>query len=255
MSFERYHPSKLNMESNDNNHHHNGNNHVHLKYAPVKIIHNDIANSEERRKYPQLNLRFQPADETITRQDPTVTIPLSFLQQLIQQAYSNKQLRTLNNPSFRVEENRNDAVEELIKQIEIQQKGFYPIDEEKKIQNVLIQNQMNFIFQHEEAIQIIEIYFSENTNLKPHFKTWLQQFEVKAIQDMLILCHSDPKGQQCQDLFKTLFQKLSIEFYQKHAYAQVLRSDQQEKLKYLSQIGEILNKITKPQEYYYFKQR
>ncbi|CAD8120078.1 unnamed protein product [Paramecium sonneborni] len=255
MSFGRYYPSKLNTESSDNNHHLNGNHHVHIKYAPIKIIHNDIANNEERRKYPQLNLRFQTIDETITRQDPTVTIPLSFLQQLIQQAYSNKQLRTINNPSFRVEENRNDAVEELIKQIEIQQKGIYPIDEEKKIQNALIQNQMNFISQNEEAIQIIDAYFSENINLKPYFKTWLQQLEVKAIQDMLILCHSDPKGQQYSDLFKALFQKLSIEFYQKHAYAVVLRGDQQEKLKYLSQIGEILNKITKPQEYYYFKQR
>ncbi|CAD8208479.1 unnamed protein product [Paramecium octaurelia] len=254
MSFERYHPSKLNMESSNNNHHHNGNSHVHVKYAPIKIIHNDIVNNEERRKYPQLNLRFQLSDESITRQDPTVTIPLSFLQQLIQQAYSNKQLRAINNPSFRVEENRNDAVEELIKQIQIQQKGFYPIDEEKKIQNALIQNQMNFIFSNEEAIQIIDTYFADNTNLKPLFNTWLSQLELKAIQEMLILCHSDPKGQQYSDLFKALFQKLSIEFYQKHAYAYVLRSDQQEKYKYLSQIGEILNKITKPQEYYYFKQ-
>ncbi|CAK66989.1 unnamed protein product (macronuclear) [Paramecium tetraurelia] len=255
MSFERYHPSKLNMESSDNNHHHNGNGHVHVKYAPIKIIHNDIVSNEERRKYPQLNLRFQLSEESITRQDPTVTIPLSFLQQLIQQAYSNKQLRAINNPSFRVEENRNDAVEELIKQIQIQQKGFYPIDEEKKIQNALIQNQMNFIYSNEEAIQIIDNYFADNTNLKPLFNTWLSQLELKAIQEMLILCHSDPKGQQYQDLFKALFQKLSIEFYQKHAFAYVLRSGQQEKLKYLSQIGEILNKITKPQEYYYFKQR
>lgn len=64
MSFKSYHPSKQNSESDNNNHHYNGNNHVHIKYAPIKIIDNKVGNSEERRKYPQLNLRFHPIDET-----------------------------------------------------------------------------------------------------------------------------------------------------------------------------------------------
>ncbi|CAD8103087.1 unnamed protein product [Paramecium sonneborni] len=256
MSFERYHSSKQNFESDNNHCNVNGKNHVHLKYAPIKIIHNKVVgNSEEKQKYPQLNLRFQPAEEISPRQDPTVTIPLSFLQQLIQQAYSNKQLRTINNPSIRIEENRNDAVEELIKQIEIQQKGIFLVDEEKKIQNVLLQNHMNYMLENIEAKEIVDNFFQENINLKPHFWIWLKQLEVKAIQDMYILCHFDPKGEQCSDMFKLLFQKLSIEFYSKHAYAQVLRSDLSEKLKYLSQIGEIFNKIAKPQEFYYFKSR
>lgn len=58
MSFERYHPSEKNSESDHNNHNHNGRNHITRKYAPVRIIDNAIGNSEERRKYPQLNLRF-----------------------------------------------------------------------------------------------------------------------------------------------------------------------------------------------------
>lgn len=60
MSFKSYHPSKQNSESDNNNHHYNGNNHVPIKYAPVKIIDNKMG--EERRKYPQLNLRFHPID-------------------------------------------------------------------------------------------------------------------------------------------------------------------------------------------------
>ncbi|CAD8095285.1 unnamed protein product [Paramecium primaurelia] len=255
MSFEPYHSSKQNFQSDNNYCYHNGNNHVRLKYAPIKIIHNKVGDSDEKRKYPPLNLRFQPADEITTRQDPTVTIPLSFLQQLIQQAYQNKQLRTINNPSIHIEENRNDAVEELIKQIEIQQKGIYPIDEETKVQNALLQNHMNFMLENDQAKEIVDNFFQDNLNLKPHFQTWLKQLEIKAIQDMYILCHFDPKGQQCQDIFKLLFQKLSIEFYSKHAYAQILRSDLSEKLKCLSYIGEIFNKIAKPQEFYYFKSR
>ncbi|CAD8106221.1 unnamed protein product [Paramecium sonneborni] len=256
MSFGRYHPSKQNFESDNNHCNQNGNNHVRLKYAPIKIIQNKVGNNQEKRKYPPLNLRFQPADEIPKRQDLTVTIPLSFLQQLIQQAYSNKQLRRINNPSIRIEENRNDAVEELIKQIEIQQKGIYFIDEEQKIQNMLLQNHMNYMLENVEAKEIVDNFFQENINLKPHFWNWLKQLEVKSIQDMYFLCHCDPKGQQqCSDMFKLLFQKLSLEFYSKHAYAQILRSDLTEKLKYLSQIGEIFNKIAKPQEFYYFKSR
>lgn len=58
MSFERYHSSKSNFESDNNHYNHNGNNHVRFKYAPIKIIPNNVGDNEGKRKYPSLNLRF-----------------------------------------------------------------------------------------------------------------------------------------------------------------------------------------------------
>lgn len=64
---------------------------------------------------------------------------------------------------------------------------------------------MNFLLNNEEAIQIVNTFFIENDNLKQHYWTWLRQLDVKAIQDMLMLCHFDPKGLQYTDTFKNLF--------------------------------------------------
>lgn len=34
----------------------------------------------------------------------------------------------------------------------------------------------------------------DNVTLLPHFWNWLSQIEVKAIEDMLILCNADTKN-------------------------------------------------------------
>lgn len=108
---------------------------------------------------------------------------------------------------------------------------------------------MQFLQKNSHSRQAVEEYFIENPNLKPHFHKWLEQTEVRAIEDMLLMCSADPKPQQYQDLFKQLFQKISVEYYTKHAYAQIMREhdlNDKEKLKYLSVAAEILGKIAKP---------
>lgn len=55
------------------------------------------------------------------------------------------------------------------------------------------------------------------------------------------------------DEFQKLFKALLFEFYSKHAYVTIMSSNLPDKMKYLQQIGEILNKIMHPSEYYIFK--
>ncbi|CAD8089361.1 unnamed protein product [Paramecium sonneborni] len=225
-----------------------------VKVAPIRIVqnqHEQSGSQNQTTKYPQLNLQFQ-FQKSFT---PAVTIPLSFLQQLIQQAQSNKILNQIGESKM-VNQEQSQAVNNLITQIQYQKQGTQkPQDnnEDFLIKSYLIKSQMKFITEDTTSIEKVKLYFTDNQNLLPHFWAWINSIEVKALEEMLMLCYINQSStQRIQDIFKSLFKLLSIEFFQKHAYAQILRSNLQEKIKYLSEIGDILNKIVKPQDYFYF---
>ncbi|CAD8103325.1 unnamed protein product [Paramecium sonneborni] len=243
MSFEPYQETKKNV-----------------KVAPIKIVQNKNEQNTCQNQiptYPQLNLQF-PFNNRCTnykQYTPSVMIPLSFLQQLIQQAQSNKILNQLIEPKIHiVKQEQSEAVNNLITQIQYQKlENIKQQDEDTQIKMYLIKSQMKFIFQDFVSNERVQLYFADNQNLLPHFWEWIKSIEFKGLEEMLILCYTNPSNnKKIQDIFKQLFQILSIEFYQNHAYAQVLRSDLQDKIRYLSVIGDILNKIVKPQDYFYF---
>ncbi|CAD8068464.1 unnamed protein product [Paramecium sonneborni] len=225
-----------------------------VKVAPIKIVqnqHEQSGSQNQTTKYPQLNLQFQ-FQKSFT---PAVTIPLSFLQQLIQQAQLNKILNQIGQTKI-TKQGQSEGVNNLITQIQYQKQGTQKSQENNEdfqIKLYLIKSQMKFIIEDSTSIETVRLYFADNQNLLPHFWAWINSIEVKALEEMLILCYTNSSSaQKIQDIFKSLFKILSIEFYQKHAYALILRSNLQEKIKYLSVIGDILSKIVKPQDYFYF---
>ncbi|CAD8177965.1 unnamed protein product [Paramecium pentaurelia] len=243
MSFEPYQETKKNV-----------------KVAPIKIVQNQNemnVSQNQNPTYPQLNLQF-PFQNRCTNYKqftPAVTIPLSFLQQLIQQAQSNKILNQLIEPKIPlVKQEQSEAVNNLITQIQYQKlENIKHQDEDTQIKMFLIKSQMKFIIEDFVSKERVQLYFAENENLLPHFWKWIKSIDLKGLEEMLILCYTNPSNtKKIQDIFKQLFQTLSIEFYQNHAYAQILRSNLQDKIRYLSAIGDILNKIVKPQDYFYF---
>ncbi|CAK73787.1 unnamed protein product (macronuclear) [Paramecium tetraurelia] len=228
-----------------------------VKVAPVRIVqnqHDQNGSQPQTTKYPQLNLQFQ-FQKCFT---PAVTIPLSFLQQLIQQAQSNKILNQIGENKT-VQQEQSEAVNNLITQIQYQKQGTsksQDSNEDSPIRLYLIKSQMKFITEDTTSIDKVKLYFADNQNLLPHFWAWINSIEFKALEEMLMLCYSNPSNtKRIQDIFKSLFQTLSIEFFQKHAYAQILRSNLQDKIKYLSVIGDILSKIMNPQDYFYFNKQ
>ncbi|CAD8148686.1 unnamed protein product [Paramecium octaurelia] len=225
-----------------------------VKVAPIKIVQNQHEQSgslNQTTKYPQLNLQF-PFQKCYS---PAVTIPLSFLQQLIQQAQQNKILNQIGETKV-VKQEQSEAVNNLISQIQYQKQGTsrqQDSNEDTLIKLYLIKSQMKFIIEDTSSIEKVKLYFADNQNLLPHFWAWINSIEIKALEEMLMLCYSNPSNtKRIYDIFKSLFQTLSIEFFQKHAYAQILRSNLQDKIKYLSVIGDILSKIINPQDYFYF---
>ncbi|KAM3131464.1 hypothetical protein pb186bvf_016394 [Paramecium bursaria] len=227
-----------------------------VKTVPVRIIQNQ---GSQPYKLPKLNLRFQPEEQQVieaARIIPTVTVPLSFLQQLIYLAQQNKQLRSINNT---IEERSDACAEELIKDITQQkevQNFQQPIEQESvQIQNKLLKLQIDFIKNSDISREFVQTYFMDNIALLPHYQRWIQQIEVNNITDMLVLCNAEQKNPQYIDIFKTLFQRLSFDFYAKHAYVITLRSNDKNKQQVLEQIGEISGKIARPQEYFYFSKK
>ncbi|CAK86980.1 unnamed protein product (macronuclear) [Paramecium tetraurelia] len=242
MSFEPYQETKKNV-----------------KVAPIKIVQNQNemnGSQNQNPAYSQLNQIFPFHNRCANYKQftPAVTIPLSFLQQLIQQAQSNKILNQLIEPKIPlVKQEQSEAVNNLITQIQYQKLENIKHQDDTQIKMYLIKSQMKFIIEDFVSKERVQLYFADNENLLPHFWKWIRSIELKGLEEMLILCYTNPSNtKKIQDVFKSLFQKLSIEFYQNHAYAQILRSNLQDKIRYLSAIGDILNKIVKPQDYFYF---
>lgn len=53
---------------------------------------------------------------------------------------------------------------------------------------------MKFITENTLSIEKVKLYFADNQNLLPHFWAWINSIEVKSLEEMLMLCYTNPSN-------------------------------------------------------------